>query len=167
MHFIDSYKRLEKLCGDLLNSERPISAYIDEMESKPRGAFRVPSWSDDLKKLKHYRWVRNKISHEPGYTEENMCSADDALWLDQFYARIINQTDPLALYHKATIPRAPASTAPRTSTDTASRTSTDTAPYAQNRADSRHAGCLLYLLAAILVALNIAAIAFLVWQLVH
>ena len=30
-----------------------------------------------------------------------MCSTDDKLWLSAFYNRILNQTDPLALYHKA------------------------------------------------------------------
>lgn len=35
MGFIESYKRLERLCGDLLNDDRRISAYIDEMISLP------------------------------------------------------------------------------------------------------------------------------------
>lgn len=53
-----------------------------------------------MKNLKHYRWVRNQISHEPGCSEENMCEPEDARWLDRFYSRIMNQTDPLALYRK-------------------------------------------------------------------
>lgn len=105
MGFIDSYKHLEKLCGEILNDDRRISAYIDEMLNTPSGGFYVGTWEDDLKKLKHYRWVRNQISHEPGCSESNMCSLEDTIWLDQFYARIMNRTDPLALYHKATKPR--------------------------------------------------------------
>ena len=31
MEFMNAYKHLEKLCGDILNDERRISAYIDEM----------------------------------------------------------------------------------------------------------------------------------------
>ena len=31
MGFNDSYKHLEKLCGEVLNDDRRISAYIDEM----------------------------------------------------------------------------------------------------------------------------------------
>jgi hypothetical protein len=31
-----------------------------------------------------------------------MCDPSDALWLEDFYSRIMNQTDPLALYRKAT-----------------------------------------------------------------
>ena len=104
MSFMSSYKHLEKLCGEVLNQMWPITAYIEEMEKAPRGAFLVPHWNEDLKKLKYYRWVRNKITHDPNCDETNMCHADDALWLDQFYDRIMNQTDPLALYHKATRP---------------------------------------------------------------
>ena len=31
-----------------------------------------------------------------------MCSDDDIQWIEDFYDRIINQTDPLALYRQAT-----------------------------------------------------------------
>ena len=44
---------------------------------------------------------RNQISHEPGCTEQNMCKPEDEVWINNFYNRIINQTDPLAHYHKA------------------------------------------------------------------
>ena len=104
MSFMSSYKQLEKLCGKVLNQALPITAYIEEMEKTPRGTYLVPHWNEDLKKLKHYRWVRNKIAHDPNCDEANMCHTDDALWLDQFYNRIMNQTDPLALYRKAARP---------------------------------------------------------------
>lgn len=102
MSFIVSYKHLEKLCGDVLNDSRRVSAYIDEMQGTPNGALYVHSWEADLKTLKHYRWIRNQIAHEPDCNEENMCDPADTLWLDDFFARILNQTDPLALYRKAT-----------------------------------------------------------------
>lgn len=102
MSFIDSYKHLEKLCGEILNDDRRLSAYIDEMIKISGGPFYVTGWTDDLKQLKHYRWIRNQIVHEPSCTEENMCEPNDELWLNNFYHRIMNQTDPLALYAKAT-----------------------------------------------------------------
>lgn len=105
MGFIDSYKHLEKLCGEVLNDDRRISAYIDEMLNKPHGSYLVRDWDNDLKQLKHYRWVRNQIAHEPGCSEDNMCDASDAFWLDNFYSRIMNQSDPLALYCQATKPQ--------------------------------------------------------------
>ena len=58
MGFIESYKHLEKICGEIMNDERRLSAYIDEMLKKPNGAFYVIGWNEDLKQLKHYRWVR-------------------------------------------------------------------------------------------------------------
>ena len=57
MEFMNAYKHLEKLCGDLLNDERRISAYIDEMAKISDGTSKVYNWDNDLKKLKHYRWI--------------------------------------------------------------------------------------------------------------
>lgn len=88
-----------------MNAERGIKAYYSEMENLPRGEYYVSGWKSDLKNLKHYNWIRNQISHEPGCTEENMCNPEDARWLDDFYHRIMNQTDPLARYRKATQPK--------------------------------------------------------------
>ena len=51
MGFIDSYKHLEKLCGEVFNDDRRVSAYIDEMANAPRGAYLINGWEDDLKKL--------------------------------------------------------------------------------------------------------------------
>ena len=101
MEFMNAYKHLEKLCGDLLNDERRISAYIDEMAKISDGTSKVYNWDNDLKKLKHYRWIRNQIVHEPDCQEENMYHPDDVAWLNNFYSRIMNQTDPLALYLKS------------------------------------------------------------------
>lgn len=51
MGFIDSYKHLEKLCGEILNDDRRVSAYIDEMINTPISSFYVGTWDDDLKNL--------------------------------------------------------------------------------------------------------------------
>ena len=82
-------------CSDILNDERRISAYIDEMAKISDGSTKVHNWDNDLKKLKHYRWIRNQIVHEPDCQEENICHPDDVAWLNNFYSRIMNQTDPL------------------------------------------------------------------------
>lgn len=102
MDFINSYKMLEKLCGEIYGCNHGISSYIDEMMSTPSASRYIRGWNEDLKKLKHYRWVRNKIVHDPDCNEDNMCEENDAEWLDNFYSRIMRQTDPLALYHIAT-----------------------------------------------------------------
>lgn len=105
MGFIDSYKHLEKLCGDMLCTQHGVSVYIDNMENTPKGSYLVQGWDEDFKRLKHYRWLRNQIAHEPNCTEENMCEYGDAQWIDEFYDRIMNQSDPLAMYRKATRPQ--------------------------------------------------------------
>ena len=46
MGFIDSYKRLEKLCGEVLNDDKRIPAYIDEMKN---GTENVDQWSGTVK----------------------------------------------------------------------------------------------------------------------
>ena len=145
MSFISSYKHLEKLCGEVMDDSRRVSAYIEEMERTPRGAFYVSSWNDDLKALKHYRWVRNQIAHNPDCDEENMCDADDVLWLDQFYSRIMNQTDPLTLHRRATTPRTVAAEKP-VRTPSAPRTYRNPTP-------ARSSGCLACLLGPVIVML--------------
>lgn len=57
MSFIDSYKRLEKLCDEVYSDNHGLSAYIDEMNNNPNGAYYVPGWDEDLKQLKHTRWA--------------------------------------------------------------------------------------------------------------
>ncbi len=42
MSFIDSYKRLEKLCDEVYSDNHGLSAYIDEMNNNPNGAYYVP-----------------------------------------------------------------------------------------------------------------------------
>ena len=111
MSFIESYKHLDKICGEMFETQYGVSAYIEEMLNNPRGSFLVRGWENDLKQLKHYRWIRNQIVHEPDCYEENMCEAGDDEWLDDFYERIINQTDPLAMYRKATRPQPAAKSA--------------------------------------------------------
>lgn len=101
MGFMDAYKHLEKICGEMLTDDRKVSAYIDEMISHPDASKYVKGWNEDLKQLKHYRWVRNQIAHEPGCTEANMCEKKDVVWLENFYFRITKQIDPLTLYYRA------------------------------------------------------------------
>lgn len=102
MKFMNAYKRLEKLCSDMYGTAHGISAYIDDMVNCPCGARVVPDWAHDLKQLKHYRWIRNQIVHEPDCTEEELCTPADTQWLDAFYDRILRRKDPLAVYRERT-----------------------------------------------------------------
>lgn len=104
MGFFEEFKRLEKLCGEVMGDNHGVSAYIDEMINLPQGTYLVEDWDEDLKRLKHYRWVRNQIAHNPDCCEDDMCDSEDIQWLIHFYSRIMTQTDPLALYRNATQP---------------------------------------------------------------
>lgn len=95
MSFQEAYKRLEKLCDEIMRAPKcGVTAYIKEMETTSGGRS-VIGWDEDLRMLKHCRWVRNQISHEPGCTEENTCEPGDAAWVERFRERIIKGDDPL------------------------------------------------------------------------
>ncbi len=98
MIFFETYKRLDNLCKDLLRSDKGVTTYIFEMEQCASSAYQINGWKDDYEKLKYYRHIRNKIAHEPGCVETDFCSVRDVEWLEQFYQRILNREDPLALY---------------------------------------------------------------------
>lgn len=100
MDFLTSYKCLEKLCSEMYGDNHGVSSYIDEMMRTSAGSFYVKGWDNDLKKLKHCRWIRNKIVHEPNCSEDNMSEPDDIIWIEDFRSRIMSSDDPLALYRK-------------------------------------------------------------------
>lgn len=134
-----------------------LSAYIDEMLDKSCGSYFVPGWNEDLKRLKRYRWVRNQIAHEPGWTEKNMCERGDAKWLDDFYSRIMNQTDPLTLYAKALKPRKSVNTKQSSKTTSPKQTyKVNTTSYDRRFADApkkrshKRIGWLAFLILALL-----------------
>lgn len=163
MGFIDEYKRLEKLCGQALGQEGRVTAYIDAMRAIPDGGRYVSTWQEDLKRLKHYRWMRNRIVHEPDCNEKNMCSHEDAKWLRNFCTRLEKHADPLTLYLKATAAAGKMNTAGKRkrSNPEDGRPSSESRNAAQSKAYSGHgkaAGPLLglaMLLAALLMAVFI------------
>ena len=104
MRFFQAYKRLDNLCRD--TNGIGINGYIEDMENRPNGEYKVTGWKDDYFQLKHYRYLRNRIAHENNAEEVDLCTEKDAAWLDAFYQRILTQTDPLALYFQATKPKA-------------------------------------------------------------
>ena len=111
MGFMSSYKQLERLLNDMYADQHGVTAYIEEMKNTPNGDVFVQGFNDDLKQLKHYRWIRNQIVHDPDCTEESMCKKEDADWINGFYYRVINRTDPLALYRRARQPKPSTGTA--------------------------------------------------------
>lgn len=105
MGFLDSYKRLEKLCNEIYGNNHGISAYIDDMKNLTLAQRYVVGWNNDMEQLTHCLKIRNKIVHDPNCTEENVCKYGDTQWIDNFHNRIMTQNDPLAMYRKATKPQ--------------------------------------------------------------
>lgn len=100
---MNSYKRLDNLCKDM--NSKGVSGYLEDMERNPNGNYFIADWKNDYKTLKHYRYIRNKIAHDNYAEEANMCSEEDTVWIENFYRRILNRSDPLALYREATKPK--------------------------------------------------------------
>lgn len=100
--FLQKYKELDNLCKDLLNSERGVSSYIENMEQCAYSR-KIAGWEEDYKNLKKYRYIRNRIVHENNADEATLCSKADEVWIEDFYDRILHCEDPLALHRKYTM----------------------------------------------------------------
>ena len=81
MGFIDSYKRLEKLCGEVLNDDRRISAYIEEMENKGISYKEVVRLEDALPELDLLYMTR--VQRERFFNEEDYLRMKDFYILDK------------------------------------------------------------------------------------
>lgn len=105
--FFEEYKRLDKLCCDMYQCSNGVTQYIEDMNTTPFCT--VSNWRDDLEQLKRLRHIRNDLAHTQGAFSENLCSQQDIDWIHDFYNRILQQTDPLAMRHRLSSPRKPAS----------------------------------------------------------
>ena len=158
MKFLQTYKRLDNLCRDM--NGIGVTGYLEDMEQLPDGERLVSGWKDDYYQLKHYRYLRNRIVHEVNAEEEDLCSAADTAWIENFYTRILGSNDPLALYRKAVAPP-PVSYQPAVSSQDDFRTvrfsySNDKGPTPvrpTSPPSAPHTGCALWLLFAFCIAL--------------
>lgn len=98
-NFFDEYKSLDRLCKDILESENGVTEYIERMEREERGKMIVADWERDYKKLKSMRYLRNRIAHEDGINESDVCSPSDTSWVMQFQDRIMAEDDPLTVLY--------------------------------------------------------------------
>ncbi len=103
MIFDENFKRLDNICKDIYDDSSGkggVTLYINEMKREKIDKYKPESWKSDLDKLFHYRDIRNKYSHQVGFSEVDMVDESDATWLSQFHTRILNQTDPLSIYQR-------------------------------------------------------------------
>lgn len=100
--FQEEYKKLDALCKEMLGGEVGVTEYINQMDLTPLcDQSLIDSWHKDYKNLKHYRWVRNKLAHEVGALDEELCNKEDIAWLKDFSSRIKKGQDPFSAIEKA------------------------------------------------------------------
>ena len=98
--FFEAYKRLDKLCSEMYSCQNGVSEYIAQMDRLTyKGQYRVFSWNNDYKMLKHVRRVRNQIAHDSGSFQ--ISEPDDLDFVQEFRSRIFSGNDPLTLLRKA------------------------------------------------------------------
>ena len=101
IEFQEEYKRLDRLCKDLLCANEGVSEYIRQMEATARlGQYYVRTWDEDYKQLKHVRYVRNRLAHDVGTLTSDVCTQEDLAWIKCFYQRILSGDDPFAVLRK-------------------------------------------------------------------
>ena len=100
IELLEEYKYVDSICRDMLSAEKGVTAYIEQMEAtQPVVRYKIVGWDDDYRKLKHIRWLRNKIAHSTGNVE---CMPSDVAWLKAFHNRLLTQRDPLADAYRIT-----------------------------------------------------------------
>ncbi len=105
--FFEEFKRLDQLCGDLLQTSHGVTAYIDTMkQTQTATRQRADTWERDLKQLIRLRKLRNYLAHQGSFSEK-LCTREDVAWLLDFRKRILRRKDPLILsrQQKKTAPK--------------------------------------------------------------
>ncbi len=93
--FLEEYKHLEKLCSEMYGQNHGVTLYINDMEqTSGYDRRKIAGWDQDFRRLKQLRHIRNAMVHDTSF-DENAYSAEDIVFLQDFYQRIINGNDPL------------------------------------------------------------------------
>ena len=99
--FLEEYKQLDKLCGELYDNQPGVTSYINDMKNIDWNVAReISDWKADLNHLIRLRHIRNHLAHTEGAFNEKLCTSEDINWVKDFRNRIRKQTDPLALLQK-------------------------------------------------------------------
>lgn len=104
LDFLQAYKELDELCKQIFypaggRNAKGISGYIEEME-RCRGGDGIEGLQEDCKRLKHLRYVRNKLVHEADSFGKSLFTEEDVRFLKRFRARVNAGRDPLTLLRK-------------------------------------------------------------------
>lgn len=92
--YIDEYKRVDKICSDILGDPCGITAYIELMKKAVISGEDLPgSWSTAIKTLVHLRHIRNSIAHD---TSPVSCTKNDLNSLKAFGRALSEGRDPIS-----------------------------------------------------------------------
>ena len=98
IELLEEYKYVDAICRDMLDAEKGVTAYIEQLDETPMTVrYWITEWNDEYRQLKHSRWLRNQIVHSTGSVE---CSQSDLDWLKGFHNRLLTQQDLLAKAHR-------------------------------------------------------------------
>ena len=102
--FFDEYKKLDKLCSEMYGKNSGgVTCYLNDMIAVPvMQRNRIPEWNQTYDRLRELRHIRNQMAHGEGSFEDYPCSEEDVLWLFEFRSKIMNISDPLAVYRRQT-----------------------------------------------------------------
>ena len=103
--FFDEFKALDNLCRDIygesVDNKLGVTLYLEDMDSNAyQGAFKIYGWASDYNRLKSARNIRNELAHSRNSMTVDICSQEDIDFVRSFRAKILNQTDPLAMLRK-------------------------------------------------------------------
>lgn len=103
--FFEEFKSLDNVCRDIYGesayNKLGVTLYLEDMDKKVyRGSINVSGWVSDYNRLKSARNIRNELAHSRNSITVDICSQEDIDFVRSFRARILNQTDPLAMLRK-------------------------------------------------------------------
>jgi hypothetical protein len=97
---MEIYKRIDSFIREAYHSDKGVTTYIDEMNSKAGASWSILGWNETLEQLKNYRHIRNSYSHDVGSSYSDICTPEDIRWLQSFYSKLMSAQDPMSLYLK-------------------------------------------------------------------
>ena len=78
--FLEQYKRADSICREKYNSESGITNYINLMrDAKNYREQEIAEWDSVLARLMALRHIRNKLTHDVGTLEMELCHEEDIL----------------------------------------------------------------------------------------
>ena len=103
--FFDEFKALDNLCRDIYGrsaeNKLGVTLYLEDMDKKAyQGSFKIAGWWSDYNRLKLVRNIRNEMAHSCNSMTIDICSQENIDFVCSFKARILKQTDPLALLRR-------------------------------------------------------------------